>query len=553
MDYFKQYFTERFDADGVLCALSINCPQQFNYGYDIVDFIAEKEPNRRALLWCNPAGETRTITFGELAARSNQAANALLSLGVKKGDKVMLILKRHYQYWHTILGLHKIGAIAIPATNQLTVKDIEYRLQAADVSAVICTPDGVVADFLETAIDNLGQPVLKMIVKGERPGFIDFDAAVAAASPALERISNDKHDPMLLYFTSGTTAYPKMVLHDYSYPLAHYLTAKYWQNVDPDGVHITISDTGWAKASWGKLYGQWIVGTTVFVYDYDRFDASEFVGLIEKHKLTSVCAPPTILRYFAKTGLERYDLSAVKYATTAGEALNAEIYKIFWETQHIKLMEGFGQTETVLCIGNLVGSKNKIGSLGKPVPLYDVQLIDDNCRPVKPGEVGEIAIKRKHGENIGMMQCYYKSAEQTAEAFAGGYYHTGDTAYADQDGYFWYVGRKDDIIKSSGYRIGPFEIESVLMEHPAVLEVAVTAVPDEERGNIVKATIILTDAYLPDDALIAELQQFVKARTAPYKYPRIIEFVDTLPKTISGKIRRVEIRKQDHVAVIGQK
>lgn len=545
MEIFKHYFEESFSESGTLNSLKINCPDNFNFAYDIVDGLARTEPERRAMLWCNPEGEERTFTFDEISKLSNKAANVFLAHGVKKGDKVMLILKRHYQYWYVVLGLHKIGAVAIPATHLLTEKDIIYRVDSADVSTVVCTSDGQVSDFIADAERECKNPFLKFIVKSDRDGFVNFDKEIETAPDTLERIENDKSDPILLYFTSGTTAYPKMVVHDHSYPLAHYLTAKHWQNIDPNGLHVTLSDTGWAKASWGKLYGQWIVGTAVFVFDYEKFNPAELLGVFAKYRITTICAPPTMVRYFAKTGIENFDLSALQYACVAGEALNPEVYKIFYEKKNIKLMEGFGQTETTLCIANLVGEKNVLGSMGKPTPLYDVRLVDGDNNEVGVGEVGEIAIKLKDGENIGIFKGYYKDKEQTDAVFYGGYYHTGDTASRDEEGYIWYVGRKDDIIKSSGYRIGPFEIESVLMEHPAVLECAITGIPDEERGQLIKATIILTSSYTASDELAKELQDFVKKRTAPYKYPRVIEFSGELPKTISGKIRRVEIREKD--------
>lgn len=548
MNLYKKYVSEAFDENGVLSEFKINCPSSFNFAFDIVDTIADFEPDRRALVWCNVEGEERTFTFGEMKKLSNRAANLFLKYGVKKGDKVMLILKRHYQWWICMLALCKIGATAIPATNLLTVKDIVYRVNAASVSAVVATAESSVADHIAEAQNECPEIFKKFIVRGEKPGFIDFDREITKCSDAYERrMDCESTEDMLLYFTSGTTGYPKMVVHDQTYALAHIPTAKYWHNVDPDGLHLTVSETGWAKAAWGKIYGQWIMGAGIFVYDFDKFIPENLLAVIEKYKITTFCAPPTIYRFFVKEGMEGYDLSSIKYATTAGEALNLEVYKKFLDYTGLKLMEGFGQTETTLLIGNLVGSVNKPGSMGKPTPLYDIKLIDAKGNEVSVGEVGEIAVKLDENGNrpFGVFRGYFRDPALTESVCRYGYYHTGDTAYQDEDGYLWYVGRTDDIIKSSGYRIGPFEIESVLMEHPAVLECAITGVPHPVRGQVVKATIILTSQYKPSEELKKELQEYVKKNTAPYKYPRVIEFVDELPKTISGKIRRVEIRNKD--------
>ena len=529
----------------MLSTFSINCPKNFNFAYDVVDMRAEETPDKRALVWCNTAGEERTLTFGDLRRLSNQTANFFLSQGIGKGDKVMLILKRHYEYWYVLLALHKIGAIAIPATNLLTVKDIVYRVQTAHVKAIICTPEGNVADFAAQAQEQCPELEQKYIVRVPREGFIDLTAGIEQADDHLERIENTENDEMLLYFTSGTTGNPKMVVHDYSYPLAHIITAKYWQNVDPDGLHLTVSETGWAKAAWGKIYGQWLVGTSIMVYDFDHFVPDDLLHIIEKYQVTTFCAPPTIYRFFIKEGMGNYNLSSLKYATTAGEALNLEVFRLFKENTGLSLMEGFGQTETTLLIANLVNSQTKPGAMGKPTPLYHVDLIDAEGNSVAPGEVGEIVVRPcETGKQYGVFCNYHLNDNLYERTWRDGVYHTGDTAYRDEDGYYWYVGRTDDLIKSSGYRIGPFEIENVLMEHPAVLECAITGVPDEVRGQIIKATIVLTSSYQPSEALAKELQDYVKKATAPYKYPRIVEFVKELPKTISGKIRRVEIRQK---------
>jgi acetyl-CoA synthetase len=541
-----KYVNETYDEHGILTKFSLNIPENFNFAYDIVDEIARVEPNRRAMLWCNEAGEERSFSFGEMKKHSDKTANYFKSLGIGKGDMVMLILKRHYQFWFAILALHKLGAVAIPGTNLLTKKDIIYRVNSADIKAVVCTADGNVSQSIDDAGHEVPTLKIKMMSRGCRDGWLDFDKEVENASadfvaPTGETATKST-DPLLIYFTSGTTGFPKMVMHDHTYPLAHILTAKHWHNVRDYGLHLTLAETGWAKAVWGKLYGQWIMEAGIFVYDYDRFVPTDLLKMIEKYKITTFCAPPTIFRFFIKDGMEGFDLSSLKYATIAGEALNPEVFNRFYEYTGIKLMEGFGQTETTLSIANLTNMTPKPGSMGKPSPAYTLDLIDDLGKSVKTGEVGEIVIRTDEGKPVGMFCGYYRDADLTNSVWYDNIYHTGDTAWADEDGYYWYVGRLDDIIKSSGYRIGPFEIESVLMEHKAVLECAVTGVPDPVRGQLIKATIVLTKGHTPSDKLIKEIQDYVKKQTAPYKYPRIIEFCEQLPKTISGKIRRVEIR-----------
>nr|WP_249281647.1 AMP-binding protein [Ligaoa zhengdingensis] len=545
-NFYERFCEEKFTKRGVLCDFTLKYSDDYNFAYDVMDEIARLEPNRRAMIWCNPAGEEHTYSFGDLKRMSDKTANMLRAQGVQKGDMVMLVLKRHYEFWFSILALHKLGAVAIPATNLLTKKDFVYRFEAADVKAILCTADGEVAEHVDAACEEYHGLCSKIIVRGKRDGWLSFDEAVAAAPEEFERVPTKALEPMLLYFTSGTTGYPKMVIHDHTYSLAHIITAKYWHNVDPNGIHLSISDTGWGKAAWGKLYGQWICGTTVFVYDFDKFVPADMLAMIQKYRITTFCAPPTMYRFFIKEGMEGYDLSGLKYATTAGEALNPEVYNRFLEYTGLKLMEGFGQTETTLVLTNLVGTTPKVGSMGKPSPLYDVDLVDEDGNTVAPGVTGEIVIRTKPGvKQPGLFMQYYRNQPLTDEAWHDGLYHTGDTAWRDEDGFFWYVGRTDDVIKASGYRIGPFEIESVLMEHPAVLECAVTGAPDPIRGQVVKATIVLTKAYQPSDELVKELQTYVKKQTAPYKYPRIVEFVTELPKTISGKIRRTEIRDRD--------
>ena len=540
---YQRFCQEEFDKNGVLCKFRPVVPEDFNFAYDCVDYIARHQPDRRAMVWCDDLGHERTFTFGDMSRYSNMTANLLLQNGVKRGDMVMVILKRHYQFWFTILALHKIGAVIIPATNLLTKKDVVYRVNAARVSAIVCTADGEVSQAVEDGEPEFYGPVRKFLVHGGREGWLDVDRELENCSPVLERVPNKASDPMLLYFSSGTTGYPKMVVHDHSYAIAHIVTARHWHNVVPDGLHLTVADTGWGKAVWGKLYGQWLCGAGVFVYDYTKFAPKDLLHKIQQYRITTFCAPPTIYRFFIKEGMEGYDLSSLTYATTAGEALNPEVYNRFLDYTGLRLMEGFGQTETVLSLANLVNSTPKPGSMGKPSPLYQVEVVDSEGIPVSTGEVGEIVI-RADGPTPGLLMEYYQDPERTKEAWHDGWYHTGDTVWQDEDGYFWYVGRTDDVIKASGYRIGPFEIESVLMEHPAVLECAVTGAPDPIRGTVVKATIVLMKGYQPTPELTKELQDYVMHQTAPYKYPRIVEYVEELPKTISGKIRRVAIREK---------
>lgn len=547
-DLYKKYVKETFDENGLIKDLDFDIPENFNFAYDIIDVIGKNEPERKALVWVNDKGEEHTFTYKDLSVRSNQCANMLLAHGVKKGDMVLSVLKRHYQFWILLLALDKIGAILIPATNQLMKKDYTYRFEAADVNYVVATADGDVTDHIEQALEEYKGIKEKFIVRGERDGWADFDAECAKYPAELERIQNNVNDNMLIYFTSGTTGYPKMVVHTHYYCLGHIVTAKYWHKLHEGSLHLTISESGWAKCMWGKMYGQLLCAACLFVYDFDRFHANDILQKIQDYKVTSFCAPPTMYRMFIKEGISGYDLSNLERTSIAGEALNPEVFNRWYDLTGLKVMEGYGQTETVLAIGNMCEMEPKPGSTGIPTPLFNIKIYDDDCNEVENGQEGEIVIIPKTKEKIGLFKEYYKNPEATADAWRGGVYHTNDLAYKDNDGYFWYVGRKDDVIKSSGYRIGPFEIESVLMEHPAVLEVAVTGVKDAIRGMVVKATIVLTKAYKDkgDEKLVKELQEHVKNQTAPYKYPRVIEFVDELPKTISGKIRRVEIREKDN-------
>ncbi len=545
-NYHLNFVEEEYGEDGILKKFRIKYPDNFNFGYDIIDKYAEIEPDRRALLWVDLEGNEKTLTYGDLSRLSNRAANMFLKAGIKKGDCVMLMLKRHYQFWYALIGLIKIGAIAVPASALLTAKDMIYRFNAADIKAVVVTHCAQVAEFADDAEKQADHKLIKYIVNGSREGWVDFDQEIMKYPDTMERVPTGARELFLMYFTSGTTGHPKMAVHDHTQALAHILNGKHWHKVDPKGIHLTISDTGWAKAAWGKIFGQLIMGTCIFVYDFDKFIPENMLAVIEKYKITTLCAPPTMFRFFINAGLEKYDLSSLKYCNIAGEALQAEVFNRWYEYTGLKLMEGFGQSESTCIIGNIIGMEPKPGSMGKPTPLYDVDLVDKEGKSVPPGVVGEIVIRGEYCNTPGLFRGYYRSKELTDKVWYDGMYHTGDTATRDEDGYYWYVGRNDDVIKSSGYRIGPFEIESVLATHPAVLECAVTGAPHPIRGEVVKATIVLADGYEPSEELKVEIQNHVKHNTAPYKYPRIVEFVDELPKTVSGKIRRVEIRQNDH-------
>ena len=536
----REFITTEEDENGYPVSVDFQNEDRFNFAFDVVDAIAKKSPDKLAMIHVSRDKTERRFTFNDMKRASAQCANYFKSLGIKKGDRVMLVLKRHYQFWFSILALHKLGAIVIPATNQLLAHDFEYRFNAADISAVICTANGDVARQIELAEATSPTLRTKILVGGEREGWKNFDEEYPLFSTHFYRTEETPcgRDLMLMFFTSGTTGYPKIAAHTYQYPLGHYVTAKYWHGVSPDGLHFTISDTGWGKALWGKLYGQWLCEGAVFTYDFDRFDASDILPMFAKYGITTFCAPPTMLRMMIKEDISKYDLSSIRHMTTAGEALNPEVYRKFEEATGLQTMEGFGQTETTLTIANLMGGAHKLGSMGRPVPFYDVDLVDPDGNPVPVGEVGEIVIHTDKKIPCGLFAGYYKNQEKTDEVWHDGLYHTGDTAWRDEDGFFWYVGRVDDVIKSSGYRIGPFEIESVIMELPYVLECGVSAAPDEVRGQVVKASVVLVKGTEPTEALKKEIQQYVKEHTAPYKYPRIVVFRDELPKTISGKIQR---------------
>jgi len=537
---YKKYIDIEENEQGTPLSIKFKNTEKFNFGFDLVDALADREPKKLALLHISRDGEERRFTFKDIKKASNQVANYFKSLGIKKGDKVMLVLKRHYQFWFSMIALNKLGAIAIPATNQLQEHDFEYRFKSAGISAVVCTADGDTANQIDLAAKTCPELKHKLVVNGEREGWRTFDEEYTLYSTHYNRTEDTAcgDDLMLMYFTSGTSGYPKIAAHNYKYPLGHFHTAKYWHCVDPEGLHFTISDTGWAKAMWGKLYGQWLAEAAIFAYDFDRFDAAEILPMFAKHNITTFCAPPTMLRMLVKQDISQYDLSSVKHMTTAGEALNPEVYRQFEKITGLQILEGFGQTETTMIIGNMTGASHKIGSMGKPAPIYDVHIVDPNGNDVPVGETGEIVINIENSRPCGLATCYYGDEEKTAETWDSKYYHTGDTAWMDEDGFYWYVGRVDDVIKSSGYRIGPFEIESVIMELPYVLECGVSAAPDEVRGQVVKASIVLVPGTEGTEELKKEIQKYVKEKTAPYKYPRIVVFRDSLPKTTSGKIQR---------------
>ena len=545
-DFYKRFVTEEFDENGILCKFEPTPAENYNFAYDVIDELAKLEPEKVCLYWINEEGEEHKFTFKDVSEMSNRFANMFLAHGVKKGDMVMLVLKRHYEFWFAIYGLMKIGAVSIPATNQLLPKDYVYRFDAASVKYICATLDDNVCDHIDDALKKYDGMVEKFCTHGVKEGWTPLMDEVMKFPATMERIQNSVEDNMLLYFSSGTTGYPKMVLHNHYYTVGHIATAKHWHNIQDDTLHLTVSDSGWGKCAWGKLFGQITCGATEFIYDFDRFHADRLLKVIQDYKITSFCAPPTMYRFFIKEGIENYDLSNLKYATIAGEALNPEVFNKFYEYTGLKLMEGFGQTETVVCVANMVGMEPKPGSMGKPVPIYHMDIVDENGNSCPVGEVGEMVVRTNGRSQKALFKEYYRNEEATNSAWHDNIYHTGDTAWKDEDGYYWYVGRTDDLIKASGYRIGPFEIESVLMEHPSVLECAVTGAKDPIRGQVVKATIVLARGYTASDELAKELQNYVKNATAPYKYPRIVEFVDELPKTISGKIRRVQIREEDN-------
>ena len=527
----------------------VEVPENFNFGYDVVDAWAAEQPDKKAILWTNDQGAEHQYTYAELKEKTDATASYFQSLDIGHGDMVMLILKRRIEFWFCTIALHKLGAVVIPATHLLTKKDIIYRCNAADIKMIVCAGEEVITDHIIEAMP--GCPTLQHVISigpGIPEGFKDFQEGIAKAAPFVKpEQPNTNDDTSLMYFTSGTTGEPKMVAHDFTYPLGHITTGSFWHNLHENSLHLTIADTGWGKAVWGKLYGQMIAGANIFVYDHEKFTPADILQKIQDCKITSLCAPPTIYRFLIKEDISKYDLSSLEYCTTAGEALNYSVYETFLKVTGIRLKEGFGQTETTMTLGTFPWMEPKPGSMGVPNPQYEIDLLTNDGRSAEDGEQGQIVVRTGKGKPLGLFKEYYRDAERTEDAWHDDTYFTGDVAWRDEDGYDWFVGRSVDVIKSSGYRIGPFEVESALMTHPAVVECAITGVPDEIRGQVVKATIILSKDYKGKESpeLIKELQDHVKKVTAPYKYPRVIEFVDELPKTISGKIRRVEIRAKN--------
>ncbi len=545
MQLYKNFCREEFDKDGNLTVFEPVYEGNYNFGYDVVDKMAELAPDDTAVVWTNPEHEEKRFTFADISRLSNRAANVFKKYGIKKGDKVLVILKRNYEYWYVAPALHKLGAVIIPATHLLTQSDINYRVQTADIKAAVCTPDGTTVDDLLAVRSQTNTLETIFVPRSRIFGTVDFTAEVERASDKLERVDTRAEEPMIIYFTSGTTGYPKAVEHNHTYSIGHILTAKHWQCVKEGGLHLTVSETGWAKASWGKIYGQWLCGCAVMVYDFDNFSPSKLLKIIEKYGVTSFCAPPTVFRYFAKKNMNKYDLSTLEHFSTAGEALNIEVYDKIYEQTGIRINEGFGQTEVLPIIANM-GTLHKAGSMGKPTPLFDVRLVDGNDREVSPGETGEIAIFPRDGKKtFGVFMAYYgtNAEEMYKKVWRNGIYHTGDTAYMDDEGFYWYVGRIDDVIKTRGFRVGPFEIENVIMQYPKVLECAVIGVPDKDRGQAIKAIVKMVDGTHHDKDTENEIRSFCNKRMASYKAIQYLEIVDEFPKTISGKIRRVELKQ----------
>ncbi len=543
MTLYQKYCRETFDEQGRLTDFELVYPDSFNFGYDVVDEYARLEPDKRALVWCDTEGSERTFTFAELRDESNRCANVMLASGIGRGDRVLVALKKHYEYWITVTALHKIGAVVIPVTHMLTAKDYIYRIECADIKGFVITHQGDICERVLEAVNKTGIDCCLWTIRGSREGFRDLTAEMAAASAELERRETYVHDPMLIYFTSGTTGLPKGVVHDHTYPLAHIVTAKYWHHVQDGGLHFTVAETGWAKSSWGKLYGQWLAGTAVMVFDFDNFDPKMMMHVLNKYEVTTFCAPPTVYRYLVRSGIPQ--LPKLTYATTAGELLNPEVFRLFKEKTGLSLCEGYGQSETTLLTGNFSAESSVAGSMGVPSPQYDIRLIRRDGTEAAVGEVGEVCVKPKH-EGVhpdGIFTAYLNNDELFREVWRGGVYHTGDSATVDENGCFWFNGRFDDIIKTGGYRVGPYEIENVLMEYPDVLECSVVGVPDKLRGQAIKAYIVLKNGVIGDHALEKQIKDFANSRLSDYKWVRLIEFVDEMPKTFSGKVRKTEQRK----------
>ncbi|MDO4483847.1 MAG: AMP-binding protein [Clostridia bacterium] len=543
MSIYKQYCRETVDEKGRLQHIELDYPENFNFGYDVVDAQAQLEPDKRAMVWCNVEGDEKQFTFADISRESNRMANVLKDAGIGRGDKVMLVLKRHYEYWFAAIALHKLGAVMIPATHMLTVSDFVYRIKAAGVKAFICTPQNEVPEKISAALDKAGMSALLWTVQQDVPGFDNMTKAMESASDTLERMPTLATDPMMLYFTSGTTGLPKGVIHEFAYPLAHIVTAKYWHRAEENGLHFTVAETGWAKASWGKLYGQWLIGCAVMVYDFDNFDPKQLTGVINRYGVTSFCAPPTVYRYLVRKGIPA--MPSLKHATTAGEMLAPEVFRKFKERTGLSLCEGYGQTETTLLMANLEGDEPVEGSMGTPSPYYNIQLRGKDGQQVPVGEIGEVVIvPDASGRRPGIFTAYLDNEEQYKYVWRDGVYHTGDAAWMDESGHYWFHGRFDDIIKTGGFRVGPYEIENVLMQHPAVVECSVIGVPDPLRGQAIKAVIVPGTDHTPTPELEKEIKTFCNEKLAEYKWIRLVEFVSEMPKTISGKIRKTVLRAQ---------
>ncbi len=541
MSLYSRFCTEITDDNGEIKKITLNYPDNFNYGYDVVDVIAEQTPDKRAIVWCNVDNEEHIFSFLDVKRYSNKMANVFTEAGIRRGDRVMLVLKRHYEYWFAAVALHKIGAVMIPATHMLTVSDYVYRIKASKVKAIICTTQNDVPAAIKKALEETGSDAKLWSVQKDIDGFDNLTKQMENAEDTFERVETNADDPMMLYFTSGTTGYPKGVIHDYKYPLAHIVTAKYWQQAEDGGLHFTVAETGWAKASWGKIYGQWLVGSAVMVYDFDNFDPKQLTTIINKYGVTSFCAPPTVYRYLVRKGIA--DMPTLKHASTAGEMLAPEVFRKFTEKTGIPLCEGYGQTETTLLMANFKGKQPKEGSMGTISPFYNIELRDKEGNPVPDGQIGEVVIvPPENGKQVGIFCAYLDNEEQYKHVWRGGVYHTGDAAYKDKDGLYWFHGRFDDIIKTGGFRVGPYEVENVLMEHPAVVECSVIGVPDKLRGQAIKAVIVPGHGYEPDKKLEQDIKEFCNQKLAEYKWIRIVEFVSKMPKTISGKIQKTVLR-----------
>lgn len=543
MSIYKQYCNEIVDENGRLKKITLDYPDNFNFGYDVVDRIADETPEKRALVWCNVEGEEHVFSFADIQKYSNQMANVFRDAGIGRGDRVMVILKRHYEYWFAAIALHKLGAVMIPATHMLTVSDFVYRIRSSRVKAFVCTTQNEVPEKITAALKETDIRAKLWCVQKDADGFENLTTAMKSAPDTLERLETQVTDPMLLYFTSGTTGYPKGVIHDHSYPLAHIVTAKYWHCAEEGGLHFTVAETGWAKASWGKLYGQWLVGCAVMVYDFDNFDPKQLTAVINRYGVTSFCAPPTVYRYLVRKGIP--DMPSLKHAATAGEMLAPEVFRKFTERTGLPLCEGYGQTETTLLMANFKGYDAVEGSMGVPSPFYHIELRGKDGKPVHTCEIGEVVIvPEKTHKQPGVFTAYLDNEEQYDHVWRDGVYHTGDAAYMDENGRYWFHGRFDDIIKTGGFRVGPYEIENVLMEHPAVVECSVIGIPDSLRGQAIKAFVVLGTGYDPSQKLALEIKHFCNQTLAEYKWIRCIEFVTEMPKTISGKIQKTVLRGQ---------